>query len=68
MYPADHPFWKFMRLVVLGCVLCIVLGMCLAFNYKNGWAPEDVNTLLITLASLVGAVGGYDVLKARLLS
>lgn len=54
-YPANHPVWKLIRLVVVGTIL---LG-CLAFVYA-GLDKRDALTLIATLAGL----GGFDMAKA----
>lgn len=55
-YPANHPIWKLLRLLIVGGLL---LGF-LAFNY-NQLDSRDTMTVFGTLAGLLG----YDVLKAR---
>lgn len=57
-FPADHPAWKILRLVVVGVVL---VASC-SFLYNNGFDKKDIVTIAMSLLAL----GGFDQLKASL--
>lgn len=59
-----HPVWGLLRIAVVGGLVCVVLGLFLAFNYQNGWSPNDVNTLIGTVLTALGALFGFDKLKS----
>lgn len=55
-FPANHPFWNILRLLVVGALL---LGF-LALNYSR-LDPRDATTILGVLAGLAG----YDKLMPK---
>lgn len=57
IYPANHPVWKLLRLLIVGGLM---LGF-LALNY-NRLDNRDTMTIFGTLAGLLG----FDALKAKL--
>ena len=57
VYPANHPVWKLIRLLIVGSLM---LGF-LALNY-NRLDARDTMTIFGTLAGLLG----FDVVKAAI--
>jgi len=52
----QHPMWPIIRLVVVG----LILGLCMAFAYSNGFDFRKDSAVLITV---LGALGGVDTIK-----
>ena len=51
----DHPIWSVAR----SFFIVIVLYLLLTFNYQNGFAPADITTIIVTIASLMS----FDTIK-----
>lgn len=65
-YPADHPLWKLLRLVVVGTFTTVALVVLLAFGYQNGWTSADWKTVVGSVGTTLVSVGAFDKIKAML--
>ena len=65
-YPADHPVWKLLRMIVVGTFTTIALTLFLAYGYENHWSPNDWKTVVGAVGTTLISIGAFDKIKSLL--